>query len=204
MQFNLIGPGRVGLALADALIHTGQYTLNAVYHPKLQRAKKATTLLNQGTAYDTLDTLPHADITFITTQDNLIASIVDALHHANRLKPHSLIAHMSGIIGSDILMPLKTQHILIGSLHPLKAFAQKERPEAHAFQNIDCAVEGEPTAVTQLTNIAHTLGASVFLFSPTKKQVIMQRLSWLPIIWSPLRLRQAIYLNKLGFLKQTH
>lgn len=169
MQFNLIGPGRVGLALAHALIHTGQYTLNAVYHPTMPRAQKATTLLGQGTPYDALHALPHADITFITTQDQHIELIAHALDNANHLKPKSLVVHMSGILSSNILMPLKTQDVIIGSLHPLKAFAEKERPEPDAFQAIDCAIEGEQAAIALLKNMVLALGANDFLIHPEQK-----------------------------------
>lgn len=169
MYFNLIGPGRVGLALAHALIHTGQYTLLSLYHPQLASAKQASQMLGQGTPIDDLKVIAKADITFITTQDSNIESITFELTQAKSLKPNSTIAHMSGLLSSDILAPLKTQNVYIGSLHPLKAFCQKDSPEENAFQQINCAVEGEEIAVTQLTKIAHDLNAVVFKINPKNK-----------------------------------
>ena len=169
MQFNLIGPGRVGLALADALINTAQYTLLGMYHPRLASAEKAVQLLGQGNPIDSLKALPKADITFITTKDTDIESIAFELARLKNLKPHSLIAHMSGILGSDSLTPLKNQSLYIGSLHPLKAFCQKDTPEKNAFRNIDCAVEGDASAVKQLSALGHLLGATVFSINPEKK-----------------------------------
>ena len=169
MQFNLIGPGRVGLALSHALIDTGQYTLLGVYHPQHASAEKAVQTLGQGAPFNTLQTLPKADITFITTKDTDIESIACELASIKNLKPGSLVAHMSGILSSDVLTPLKEKNAYIGSLHPLKAFCQKDTPEKNAFKNIDCAVEGDKTAVTQLTKLGHTLGATVFTLNPEKK-----------------------------------
>ncbi|MCH9756543.1 MAG: DUF2520 domain-containing protein [Gammaproteobacteria bacterium] len=169
MHFNLIGPGRVGLALAHALINTNQYTLLGVYHPRLTSAKKAVQSLGFGTAYDTLKALPEADITFITTKDPDIESIVQALAKVQNLKPKSLIVHASGILSSDVLKPLKEQGTYIGSLHPLKAFVQKNRLEQNAFKQIYCAVEGDKAAVIQLTAIGRLLDATVFPIHPKEK-----------------------------------
>ncbi|MDX2345982.1 MAG: DUF2520 domain-containing protein [Legionella sp.] len=169
MQFNLIGPGRVGLALAQALIDTNQYSLLGIYHPTYARAEKAAKILAQGMACHSLNQLPQADVTFIATQDTHIKIIASELAATKNLKPESLVAHLSGILSADILMPLKTQDIHIGSLHPLKAFCHKETPEKNAFKHIDCAVEGDTFAVTQLSAIANALNANVFEINPEQK-----------------------------------
>ncbi len=169
MHFNLIGPGRVGLALAQALIDTNQYDLLGIYHPTLARAEKAVHALKQGQAYDTLSQLPKTDITFIATQDTHIASITHALAATTNLKPDSLIVHLSGILSSDVLTPLKALGMHIGSLHPLKAFCQKETSEKNAFKQIDCAIEGDKLAVTQLYALAHAVQANPFEINPEHK-----------------------------------
>ncbi len=169
MRFNLIGPGRVGLALAHALIHRAQYTLCGLYHPKLASAQKTVDTLSTGTPINKLKDLPEADITFITAKDGDLETLVQQLAGTAHLKQGSLVAHMSGILGSNILTPLKSQGVQIGSLHPLKAFCQKDTPEENAFDDIDCAVEGDKTAVTALTTLGKSLGAHVFTIYPEHK-----------------------------------
>jgi ATP-binding cassette subfamily F protein uup len=167
IHFNLIGPGRVGLALAKALIDTGKYTLKSLYHPT--EAKKAVTLLTQGNPCSTLQQLQPADITFITTQDTIIESLAIELAETKILKPESLVVHMSGILPSSILVPLKRKGLYIGSMHPLKAFCQKNQPEINAFHDIDCAIEGDKYAIEKLTAIANQLGANAFSITPDVK-----------------------------------
>jgi predicted short-subunit dehydrogenase-like oxidoreductase (DUF2520 family) len=169
MHVNLIGPGRVGQALAASLLQTSSYSLMGIYHPNIEQAKKITQQLKQGIPCDTLAALPTADITFITTPDDTIPSLCTQLSNEATLKPESIIAHMSGILDSDVLMPVKKQNVSIGSLHPLKAFRKTHKPEHHAFKNVDCAIEGEARAVTCLTTLAQTLGAHVFDLAPEKK-----------------------------------
>jgi predicted short-subunit dehydrogenase-like oxidoreductase (DUF2520 family) len=171
MHVNLIGPGRVGQALAASLLQTNSYTLMGIYHPDIKQAKKVTQQLKQGIPCDTLAALPTADITFITAPDDIIPSLCTQLSNEATLKPESIIAHMSGILDSKVLMPVKKQNVSIGSLHPLKAFRRTNKPEHHAFKNIDCAVEGETHATTCLTTLAQTLGAHVFVLDPEKKAI---------------------------------
>ncbi|MDF1677460.1 MAG: DUF2520 domain-containing protein [Legionellaceae bacterium] len=169
MQFNLIGPGRVGYALAHALINTANDTLLGVFHPELVSAKKATQKLGQGDAFNHLKDLPKADITFIATKDEHIEPTALALARAQRFKPKHLIIHMSGILSIDVLTPLKEQGASVGGLHPLKAFCQKAPPKENVFKGVDCAIEGCPLALEKLTHIAHTLDATVFTLNPEKK-----------------------------------
>ncbi len=169
MRFNLIGPGRVGCALAHALINTANDTLLSVYHPQLASAKEATQKLGQGDALGRLSDLPEADITFIATKDKHIEPTALALARAQHFKPDHLIIHMSGILSMDILAPLEKQGASIGSLHPLKAFCQKNPPKENAFKGVDCAIEGGPLALEKLSHIAHTLDATVFTLNPEKK-----------------------------------
>ena len=171
MHINLIGPGRVGQALATALRHTNHYTLMGIYHPDIKQAKKITQQLQQGIPCDTLAALPAADITFITTPDDAIPPLCIQLSNEATLKPKSIIAHMSGILDSNVLIPVKKHNVSIGSLHPLKAFRQTNKPEPHAFKNVDCTVEGEAPAITCLTTLAQTLGAHVLALTPEKKAI---------------------------------
>ena len=70
MHINLIGPGRLGKALAASLIHTGEHKLLGVYHPNFTHAQQAADTLGQGTPINTLTALPKADITCITCPDD--------------------------------------------------------------------------------------------------------------------------------------
>jgi len=169
MHVNLIGPGRLGKALATSLIHTGEHTLLGVYHPNIARAQQASKALGQGTPVDSLAALSKADITLITCPDDVIPSLVKQLAAAAVITPGSIVMHLSGILSSDILMPLKKQGACIASLHPLKAFRETTYPETTAFQNIHCALEGDSNAIKTLTPLWQAMGAHVFTLSSDKK-----------------------------------
>ncbi len=170
MHVNLIGPGRVGRQLAASLIKTGHYTLGGIYHPDMKKAHMLTEQLQAGIPYDKLQALPLADITLITTPDDVIASVCEKLLSDAQLKPESTIAHMSGILDADVLMPLKKNHnVSVGSLHPLKAFHASSTLLSDAFYDIDCAIEGDKSATACLEALAHALGARAFSINAEQK-----------------------------------
>ena len=169
MHFNLIGPGRLGKALAASLMHAGKHKLLGVYHPNFVRAQAAANTLGQGTAINNLSSLPKADITCITCPDDKMPGCVKALAAAAVIMPGSIIMHLSGILSSDVLMPLKQQGACIASLHPLKAFRETSQPETTAFQGINCAIEGDSKAIQILTPLWEHMGAQVFTLDSEKK-----------------------------------
>jgi predicted short-subunit dehydrogenase-like oxidoreductase (DUF2520 family) len=169
MRLNLIGPGRLGKALAASLISTGEHELLSVYHPKLTSAQHAVCALGHGMAIDNLKLLPKADITFITCPDDKMPGLINKLSEAMIIQPNSIVMHLSGILSSDILMPLKQQGAHIASLHPLKAFRTASTPDTNAFQGVNCAIEGDNKAIHKLTPLWQAMGAHIFKLDSKKK-----------------------------------
>lgn len=169
MQFNLIGPGRLGKALAASLIHTSKHQLLSVYHPDITTAQEAVDTLRQGSPTCSLHALPNADITLLTCPDDQMPTVIKKLASVAVIKPGSIIMHASGILGSDILMPLKQQGAYIASIHPLKAFRNTTQPDKSAFQGITCAIEGDSNAIKILTPLWQAMGAHIFTLNSEKK-----------------------------------
>lgn len=169
MHINLIGPGRLGKTLAASLTSTSEHKLLAVYHPDGSRAQQAVDILGQGTATHQLSALPHADITLIACPDDKMPSLVEKLATASVITPGSIVMHLSGLLSSEILAPLKNQGASIASLHPLKAFRNNITPEKTAFQGVNCAIEGDDAAITILRPLWQSMGAHIFTLDSQKK-----------------------------------
>lgn len=169
MRINLIGPGRLGKALAASLISTGEHELISVYHPKITSAQHAVRALGHGTAINNLKSLTKTDITLITCPDDKMPGLIKKLSEAMIIQPNSIVMHLSGILSSDILMPFKHQGAHIASLHPLKAFRAASTPDTNAFQGVHCAIEGDNKAIHKLTPLWQAMGAHIFKLGSEKK-----------------------------------
>lgn len=166
MKFNVIGAGRLGKNLACSLISHG-HELIAVCNSRLSSANAAVEQLGQGQSVDSFANLPAVDITFITTPDDMIATIAKSLSEIKGFHTN-IIVHCSGVLSSRSLRSLQTCGFKTASLHPLKAFAEGI-PQNNAFYGCYCALEGEDEAVTMLSNVFSLLGAHLYQIDAENK-----------------------------------
>lgn len=164
MRVNIIGAGRLGKNLALSLVSHADAALVAVYNCRLDSALAAVAELGVGMAVGALADLPAVDVTFITTPDDSIASVAAALPASG-----SMVVHCSGVLSSDVLLPLKKKDCSVASIHPLRAFRSKH-VSPDAFLACDCVVEGDERAVQILTTLFTTLGAQVMPITAAKKR----------------------------------
>ena len=173
-SISIIGPGKVGQALAHALQSLG-YPIVALVFRNQEKVQKfseygrssfpETKLL----AFDDLGKLPKSDLIFITTPDDAIAETVQQLAALGRAlvnlqkRPLSrfpgAILHTSGALSSEILAPLAIPSACqVGSIHPLVSVTAGT-PDASVFAGAYFCVEGEKMAVIYAEWIIRELGA---------------------------------------------
>lgn len=168
MNINIIGAGRLGQQLAYTLRHNGRIQQITVCNRTEASAQRAMHATGAGAAVAQLQDLPNADITFITVPDDALPAVVDYLAHITIIKPGQIVLHCSGVLSSKELGALKQQGCLTASVHPLKAF-RAHHLQDNAFQQCDCLIEGNATAVAILTDLFTHLGANVLSLSSDKK-----------------------------------
>ena len=167
MKFNIIGAGRLGKNVALALSTAQIASLQSVCNRTLKSGEEACFKLGSGNAVNKINDLPPVDITWITCNDDAIKPIVTHLAEYSLLKPGNLVVHCSGVLNSTLLAPLKAQGCLVASFHPLKAF--RDHLDANAFNQVNCALEGDEQACTWLHDAFAGLGANIIPLKPETK-----------------------------------
>lgn len=170
MQFNLIGAGRLGQNLATALVHSGLAKLNGLYNQSTDSAKTALANIGSGYAVEYLHDLPKADLTIITTPDDIIYSIAEQLAENKIVSSGHVVIHCSGVLSSTELAPLTQLGCYTASIHPLKAF-RVEDVESTSLQSCDCVMEGHEQALKLLRSLFQPLGANLILIPPERKAI---------------------------------
>lgn len=168
MNYNIIGSGRLGNNIALAFSTAKLASLNAVYNRSPESAKQLCSQLGTGKMVSSLPELPPADITWITCNDDSIASVVTHLMDHAQIKPGSFIIHCSGVLNSALLAPLKRRGCLVASCHPLKAF-KTGYLSPQAFHQVDCIMEGDAPVCDWLDSAFIKLGANVIRINPESK-----------------------------------
>jgi predicted short-subunit dehydrogenase-like oxidoreductase (DUF2520 family) len=148
---SIIGPGRLGQALAIALRSLG-YPILAFVAREPADARKAVRAINesrtppQAFGWEQLAQLPEADLVLITTPDDAIAEVANRLatRDVGRTR-HRTVLHTSGALSSDVLAPLAKSGFHTGSLHPLVSVS-KPVAGAKALRGAFYCLEGDKTA----------------------------------------------------------
>jgi predicted short-subunit dehydrogenase-like oxidoreductase (DUF2520 family) len=118
----IIGLGKVGTAVGYLLKSAG-YAVVAVADPS--DASIATgTKYTGGTVYPTpSQAAAHASCIFITTTDDIIKPVCDAITKDGAVGPDKIVVHMSGAGGLDLLESARTSGAFVASIHPIQTFA---------------------------------------------------------------------------------
>ncbi len=169
VAINIVGAGRLGTALALALASRGHF-IQAVVSRRLHRAQRASNLIARHTrslSMSQLDLLPPADVLFITTPDDAIATtarrIAASLAASTpvRNRRRNVALHTSGALSSAALQPLRDVGFRTGSMHPLISVSEPATGSERLQKAFYC-VEGEPAAVRTARSIVRDLGGQSF------------------------------------------
>jgi predicted short-subunit dehydrogenase-like oxidoreductase (DUF2520 family) len=135
----VLGPGRLGRALAAALTARG-YRVRLASSRVVQEAQ---------------DAVDASDIVFITVPDGAIGGVAAVIDW----RPGHAVVHCSGARSLEVLTVPEQSGALIGCLHPLQSFPADADPDTTRFEGITCGIEGAPPLDAILASIAADLGA---------------------------------------------
>ena len=151
LKLGFIGAGTVATALAVGLIDQG-YPVVAVSSRSPESARNLTRLIRGCQAVPSnQDVADAADLIFITTPDDAIASVAAGVNW----RPENSVVHCSGADSTDILEPARKAGACVGVFHPLQTFASLRQENLHG---ITFALEAEEPLLATLKEMATALG----------------------------------------------
>lgn len=162
---SIVGPGRVGSALAVALARAGYQTKFLVTRSRKRISTDVRKVARQLNAEvvklgeKTLDT----GLVWIAVPDDEIAVVAAKLAAAQEWRGRSVF-HSSGALTSDMLSPLRAKGAKVASVHPAMTFVRRSMP---TLAGVTFGVEGDPQAVRLATKVVRDLGG---ITVPIKKQ----------------------------------
>ena len=168
MKINFIGAGRAGKTIAKQIVGSNVAIIQGVCNSSLESGKEAIAFIGQGEAFENIQALPSADITFITTYDSLIQSCCQNLTESDNLKIGSIVLHCSGSLSSDLLISAKEKGCYIASAHPMRSFAA---PSINSDCTNYCTLEGEDKALSVLSHLFKIMNYSIHFINKKNKAV---------------------------------
>jgi predicted short-subunit dehydrogenase-like oxidoreductase (DUF2520 family) len=156
-KIGFIGAGTVGTALAVRLTEQGYAVVAVASRTRSSAEKLAERIINCRVAEKSQEVARLADFVFITTPDDAIAPVADAI----QWRQGQMVVHCSGSASTDSLEKARRAGVLVGSFHPLQTFADV----GEALENLPgsaFAIEAEEPLLGLLARMVHDLGGRSF------------------------------------------
>ena len=163
----IIGPGKLGTALAQAFRGAGYHISEIVARDESANQKHAQSFARKlGAQFSPLSEAKlDAAVIWICVPDDTISSIARQLARRKGWRG-KIVLHSSGALSSEELLPLKQRGAVIGSAHPMMTFANQAPVE---WKGIPFAIEGDRAAVAFAREVARQLKLDAFTISARSK-----------------------------------
>lgn len=156
-EISIIGAGRLGTSLAIALRNKG-HTIKALSCRRRSSAIESRRLIEAGRAFtDNGAAAREGEIIFLCLPDEEIKKVACKLSRIETDWRKKTVFHTSGLLGSDVLEPLRKQGAAVASFHPIQTFSQKVTPLRH-WKGIYFGLEGGSGALSVARQIIRQLG----------------------------------------------
>jgi predicted short-subunit dehydrogenase-like oxidoreductase (DUF2520 family) len=162
---SIVGPGRLGSALAVNLARAGYQTKFLVTRSRKRASsdvKKLAQRVNAGVVALGEKTLG-TRVVWLAVPDDEMASVAEKLANAQEWHGQTVF-HSSGALTSDVLSPLRTKGAKIASVHPVMTFVRRPAP---TLEGVPFGVEGDAAAVRLAMKVVRDLGGRAV---PIQKQ----------------------------------
>ncbi|MDP3268139.1 MAG: DUF2520 domain-containing protein [Legionella sp.] len=165
---NIIGAGHLGKTIGYLLAQEPCVQIGAICNTSAMSTNAAIEFIGNGVYCSDIGELPPADVTIITTPDDLITEVCVVLSKNPNLKKDSVVMHCSGTLSSEALSSVSKKGCFVASVHPMRSFAQPEISVTQ-YQGTYCAIEGDEKAIPMLKSLFEKIGSITYEIDKRKK-----------------------------------
>lgn len=165
MEIGIVGAGKVGCSIGKYLKEHGVSV--AGYSSRTKESVESAATFTDTTAYHSLrELLAASDILFITTSDDAISQVWEAV--AGESVQGKIFCHFSGSLSSAVFSNGKERGVSVCSIHPMYAFSSKFTSYEKLNQVI-FTMEGDQEALAVVKPLFEGLGNHVCVIDQEKK-----------------------------------
>jgi predicted short-subunit dehydrogenase-like oxidoreductase (DUF2520 family) len=205
-RINIIGCGRAAGSLARLWGQAGSVHIGGVCNRSLHSSRKAVEALGAGTAVASLDQFEAADFWLIGTSDEQIAPTAVNIGKMRADLGRSIVFHLCGRHGTDILAPLADSGCRVAAVHPVRSLTH-ERISLAEFEGTAIVAEGSEETLKAMKNLFVSIGgvwlpvknidrglyhAALSIISNVTKGVTWKAQNWLEEAGIPHQMATAV------------
>jgi predicted short-subunit dehydrogenase-like oxidoreductase (DUF2520 family) len=167
LEIAIVGPGRLGNALAHALTRAGYRITEVVSRGRGPSLRKAQALARdlRARAVTLADARLDADVIWFCVSDREIVVAAQDLGGKARWQGKAAF-HSSGALTSGALDPLRRRGAAVAAVHPVMTFVSGSIP---SLQGVPFGVEGDAKALVRARRVVRDLGGETFAVGKDRK-----------------------------------
>ena len=158
LKLNIIGCGRAGGTIAHVLTRSESAEINQVLNSTPSSSNEAVQLLGAGEPVSDYSSFQPADIWLISTPDGNIRSSAETLVNLGPPLEGSIVLHLSGRFGPEVLDVAGEAGASIAAVHPVRSMPRLSVDES-AFAGTLCVAAGDSPALNTLRDLFTVAGA---------------------------------------------
>lgn len=166
-RIGIIGPGRVGSAFALGLFNTG-WEISVVFGRRPEFLQDLAYKVGARIAPCIAQVIAEADLIFLTIPDDLVSSFAQEISKSSQILVDKVFLHTSGVLEAEILEPIRKRGGIIGSIHPLQTFADRDTGWK-SLPGSWFALDGDEKALSQGEELVRALCGKSFSLSQGTK-----------------------------------
>jgi len=205
-SINIIGCGQAAGSLARLWGQAGSVRIGGVCNRSLHSSRKAAEGLGTGTPVASLDQFEAADFWLIGTSDEQIAPTVKKICEMPAGLENSIVFHLCGRHGTDILAPLMEAGYRVAAIHPVRSLTH-ERISLADFDGTAIVAEGTRETLDAVKSLFVSIGgvwlpvkdidrglyhAALSIISNVTKGVTWKAQNWLETAGVPPQMANAV------------
>jgi len=169
-KLNIIGCGNVGKTLGRLWRQQKVFAIGDILNRSEESGSSAVRFIGAGRAVTGVAAMSPAEVFFIGTSDDQIVDCCRVLASSGLLRPGDVVFHCSGAMPSADLISAKEAGAWIGSVHPVKSFANPDVAVGD-FSGTFCGMEGDEQALAVLRPAFEAIGGKTFAINPQFKTI---------------------------------
>ena len=169
-RLSIIGCGDVGRTLGRLWAQEKVFSIGDILNRTNESTTSAVRFIGAGQGVDEIASMSPAEAFLICTPDDHIAESCNALAASGLLRTGDIVFHCSGALPSASLVSAKEAGALVGSVHPVKSFADPD-VSIETFNGTFCGVEGDARSLEVLRPAFEAIGGKTFAVDPQFKTI---------------------------------
>ena len=169
-RLDIVGAGKAGKTLARLWAQAGVFEIGWVVNRSLESSQAAVDFIGAGRPAERISEIGPLDVLMISTSDKCIEERARSIAREGKASPDAVAFHCSGSHSSDNLRALQQIGCHVGSVHPIKSFAEPARA-VRTFDGTFCALEGDKSALDCLQDAVARIGGHSFEIDKASKVI---------------------------------